>query len=216
MLDRPEDDAWRWGDAPARPAATLVRLSSSRPAAAHGDPVALRAQVCVPAGGLPTGRVLFRAAGRPLGSAVVDASGLAVLEGVLLPPGLHAVTASYAGDDRHAAATSPPLPQAVAAEAEPVVVLVRAPAPEPDGVRLEAELVDPRTGRLAEAASGCVVFTAGRAVLARAELVAGSARALVERLPPGRLRAVFAGDTEHAPASGSYVGPGDRPGRARA
>ena len=190
-----------------RPAPTLVRLSSSRPGAPEGEPLALAAQVrtLVSGGQDPTGVVSFRVGTRLLGTAELDPTGQAVLNGVLLEPGVHAITASYAGDEDHSAATSSPLPQAVTVAAAPVVVLVSAPADGPDGVHLEAELVDPHTGRLAEDATGALVFTAGTTTLACADLVAGHARVVVEHLPPGRLKAAFAGDTEHAPATGSFL-----------
>jgi hypothetical protein len=128
-----------------------------------------------------------------------------VLDGVRLEPGLHAITASYVGDDHHAGATSAPLPQAVTVAAAPVVVLVSPPTDGPEGVELEAEVVDPHTGRRAEDAIGVVVFTAGNSTVATADLVAGHARTVVAHLPPGRLKATFAGDTEHAPATGAFL-----------
>ena len=60
------------------------------------------------------------------------------------------------------------------AAAVPVVVLVCAPAQSPEGILLETELVDPRTGRLAKDATGALVFTAGSAMLACGDLVAGA------------------------------------------
>jgi len=87
--------------------------------------------------------------------------------------------------------------------AAPVVVLVAAPADGPDGVCLEAELVDPHTGRLAEDATGSVVFSAGSTTVASVDLVAGHARTVVNHLPAGRLQVAFAGDPEHAAATGT-------------
>jgi hypothetical protein len=204
----PRDDVQGRVLALRRPAPTLVRLSSSRPGAPEGEPLALAAQVrTLVSGGLaPTGSVTFRIGPRLLGTAVLDAVGQAVLDGVRLEPGVHAITAVYPGDDQHSAATSSPLPQAVTVAASPVVVLVNAPADGPGGVHLEAELVDPHTGRLAEDATGALVFTAGSTLVGRADLVAGHARVVVAHLPPGRLRAAFAGDTEHAPATGDFLG----------
>jgi hypothetical protein len=191
-----------------RPVPTLVRLTSSRAGVPTGEALALEARVRTLAAGpaAPTGTVLFRIGERVLGTAELDGNGRAVLEDVRLPTGLHALTVSYTGDGRHAAATSAPLPQAVTVAATPVVVLVAAPADDPGGVRLEAELVDPHTGRLAEDATGSVVFLAGSTAVASVDLVEGHARAVVKHLPPGRLRVAFAGDTEHAPATGAYLG----------
>lgn len=203
MLDS-GDDAFTRGQVLHRAAPTLVRLNSSRPSAPLGETLLLVAQVRTLNGGgaLPTGAVAFRIGTRLLGSAPLDEAGHAQLDGVQLDPGVHAITASYGGDPDHAAATSSPLPQAVTVPAAPVVVLVSAPVAGVAGVLLEAELVDPRTGRLADDAVGTVVFTAGGASLATAELVAGHARTLVPALPAGRLGAAFAGDPEHASATG--------------
>jgi hypothetical protein len=149
--------------------------------------------------------VIFHVDGHRIGTATLDGAGQAVLDGVHLTVGVHAVVASYAGDDRHAAGTSAPLPQAVAAAAAPVVVLVASPTTTPEGVVVEAELVDPHTGRLAEDAEGELVFTSGSSLVGAVPLHAGQARLVVAALPPGRLRATFGGDREHAPAEGSLV-----------
>ena len=194
-----------WTPVPAA-VPTLVRLSSSHAGVPEGQPLALAAEVVAVAGAAeapPTGSVTFVVAGQLLGAAALDASGQAVLDGVRLPVGVHAVVASYPGDRFHAAASSAPLPQAVTATAAPVVVLVSGPLPTPDGLKLEAEVVDPRTGRLAEDATGPVVFTVGGEPVGQADLVDGRCVLLVAAVPEGRLRASFAGDTEHAPAVGS-------------
>lgn len=200
-----EQDDDLFGDAPAAP--TLVRLTSSQARVPEGASLVLAAHVTTVRGDGPpaTGSVEFRVAGRWIGSASLDSAGQAVLVDVRLQPGVHAVSAAYGGDAHHAAASSSSLPQAVLAAGAPVVVLVAAPATGPDGVRLEAELVDPNSGRLAEDATGTVVFSAGNATVACVDLVSGHARALVTTLPAGRLRATFSGDPEHAPASGLFL-----------
>lgn len=207
MLD-PSDDLEERVLLVHRAAPTLVRLSSSRAGVPEGESVTLAAQVrtLVSGGMTPTGSVTFRDGPRVLGTAALDASGVAMLGGVLLDAGVHAITAAYPGDEQHLAATSSPLPQAVTVSAAPVVLLVCAPADGPDGVHLEAELVDRQTGRPADDATGTVVFTADGTVLARADLIAGRARVVITQLPPGQLDAEFAGDTEHAPATGSFRG----------
>lgn len=183
---------------------TLVDLRSAPARVAEGEQLELSAQVRTvePTGATATGRVVFLSDGRRLGDAALDVSGHAVLSGVLLDPGLHAVTAVYAGDAEHAAAASRALPQAVTASAAAVVVLVPAPRAVTGGTLLEAELVDTRTGRLAEDAEGPLVFHVGTDVVAVAGLRRGHARVVVPALPEGALRVVFDGDTEHAPAVG--------------
>jgi hypothetical protein len=205
QADSGPHDAAAGHSGPAAP--TLVRLTSSGRPVPEGQPLALAAQVRTveDRDSAPTGAVEFRIGGRLLGAAQLDDAGQAVLDGVRLAHGVHAVVASYSGDSSHAAASSSPLPQAVTAAAAPVVLLVAAPVAVADGVQLEAELVDPHTGRLAEDATGRLVFTAGNRTVAAVELVAGHARVVVDRLPRGRLRADFSGDTEHAPANGSFL-----------
>ena len=219
MLARAHDEGGPRGDdvsghaiaqSPPRVAPTLVRLSSSQPGVPEGAPLALAAQV-VTVGAEPdvppaTGNVIFQVDGQRVGHATLDAAGQAVLDGVHLTAGVHAVVASYPGDDEHAAGTSAPLPQAVTAVATPVVVLVASPTRSPGGVVVEAEVVDPRTGRLAEDAEGELVFTSGSAMVGAVPLRSGQAKLVVAALPPGRLRASFAGDREHAAAVGS-LGP---------
>lgn len=202
MLDHGGQAATRGRQDAAVP--TLVRLVSSRPGVPEGESVDLRAEVRAvrPADDLPTGSVTFRVGALLLGDAAVDSGGDALLRGVRLPIGVHPVTASYGGDGRFAGASSAPLPQAVVAPAVPVLVAVAAPARTQDGVRLEAELLDPGTGRLVEAATGVVLFVAAGEQVAQAPVVGGQASAVVARLPEGALRVVFPGDGEHAAASG--------------
>lgn len=202
MLDHGGQAATRGRQVAAVP--TLVRLVSSRPGVPEGETVDLRAEVRAvrPVDHGPTGSVSFRAGALLLGEASVAADGDAVLRGVRLPTGVHAVTATYGGDVRFAAASSAPVPQAVVAPAVPVLVAVAAPQRTSDGVRLEAELLDPGSGRLVEAATGVVLFVAGGEQLAQAPVVGGQASVVVARLPQGALRVVFPGDGEHAAASG--------------
>lgn len=189
-------------------APTLVRLSSSQSGVPEGAALALAAQVVTmgeESVAAPSGHVTFWVDGERMGTAALDASGQAVLDGVHLTVGVHAVVASYPGDERHAAGTSAPLPQAVTAAATPVVVLVASPTRTAEGVVVEAEVVDPHTGRLAEDAEGELVFASGSRLIGAVPLSAGQARLVVAKLPPGRLRAMFAGDREHAAAEGSLL-----------
>ena len=213
VVSRPHDDedvaghVLGWGARRAGAVApTVVRLSSSHPAGVpEGHPLALAAHVVTlgPDVGAPVGEVLFTVDGVAVGEAALDAAGQAVLAGQELDVGVHAVVASYRGDARHAAATSAALPQAVTASAARVVVLVAAPRAAAEGVVLEAELVDPRTGRLAEAATGELRFAAEGRDLATVPLSAGVARAVLARRPPGRVVVSYDGDREHAAAAGA-------------
>lgn len=194
-----------WLQAPDLPVApTLVRLASSSSGAPEGTPLTLTAQVLsLGAADRPaTGQVSFAVDGSPIGARPLDGAGCAVLDGVRLRAGVHAVVAVYAGDAAHAAATSAPLPQAVTAAAAPVVLLVAARTGEHDEVVLEAELVDLGTGRLAEDATGELEFRAGQRRLGSVPLKAGRARLAVPAAP-GKVVVGYAGDREHGPAEGT-------------
>lgn len=186
-------------------APTLVRLTSSRTSVPEGESLVFTAHVrTLPEHAPPpTGSMAFRAGHRMLGTVPLDATGTAVLDGVRLPAGVHAIVATYGGDARHAAASSTAIPQAVTAPLLPVVVAVATPVRRPEGVVLEAELLDAATGRLVDDASGCVLFSLDGVELADVVLRAGQARVVVPDLPPGVLVAAFAGEGEYAAASGT-------------
>ena len=202
MLDRGQEPTA--GGGRQVPAPTLVRLTSSRRGVPEGEPLELLAEVVPsrPAPAAPSGTVAFRAAGRTLGESPLDERGCAVLRGVRLTTGVHALTATYSGDRHHAGGSSAPVPQAVVAPAAAVLVAVAAPTRTTEGVRLEAELLDAGTGRLVEDATGTIVFVAAGRQLGQAPLVHGQASVVVAALPEGSLRVVFPGDREHAAASG--------------
>jgi uncharacterized protein (TIGR03118 family) len=73
--------------------------------AAPGSAVTLSATVSS-SDGLPTGQVGFNDGQTTLGSATLDATGVAVLRTDALTAGTHSLTASYAGDGKFAASTS--------------------------------------------------------------------------------------------------------------
>lgn len=183
---------------------TVVRLETSLPGVPAGEPVAVSAQVSVlgGSGARPTGTVAFSAGSRTLGTAALGADGVAHLGGLVLPAGLHALVATYQGDAEHDGAASVPVPLAVHAPGLAVVVAVAGPRAADDGVVLEAELLEARSGRLAEQAQGEVVFVVAGRELARAAVRGGQARALVAEVPSGPLEAVFGGGPDHAPGRG--------------
>jgi len=187
---------------------TLVRLTSSRQAVPAGEAVVLSATVTVLGreGTVPAGQVAFQSGSRVLGRAQVGRDGVAELPGLLLPAGFHALVATYSGDELHAGAASVPFPQAVLAPGLPVVVAVAAPRVSPEGVMLEAELLDAVSGRLAEDAEGEMVFVSGDREVARTPVRGGQARVLVAELPGGVLEAHFGGSADHAPGHGLREG----------
>lgn len=183
-------------------APTLVQVTVAGPGLPEGAPAAFTARVVTVHrdGPVPTGTVAFRAGHRLLGTAPLDSSGTAVLDGVRLPAGVHAVVATYGGDLAHAAASSAPVPQAVVVAAAPVVVALGVPERGPEGVTLTAEILDAATGRVVEEAEGMVTFALDGGILGSAPLRGGEARLPLGDLPVGRISARFHGDAEHAAA----------------
>lgn len=91
---------------PLQVAALATRLTLAAPAdAAPGSTVTLTATVNS-TGGIPTGQVVFLDGTTGLGSASLDASGVATLRTNTLAAGVHSLTASYAGDGKFDGSTS--------------------------------------------------------------------------------------------------------------
>jgi YVTN family beta-propeller protein len=94
--------------------ATSTSLTSSG-SSVYGQSVTLGADVIAAGGGTLSGNVAFvdTAAGTPLGSSMVNSSGVATLLTSSLTAGTHSITANYAGNGTLAASTSPALSQVV-------------------------------------------------------------------------------------------------------
>jgi hypothetical protein len=94
------------------------------------------------------------------------------------------------------------VPQAVVVPPRPVVVAVQTPERGTGGVVLRAELLDPRSGRLADGATGSLTFSLDDEVLGSAPLRYGEAELHLAGLAEGRVGARFHGDAEHAAGDG--------------
>jgi YVTN family beta-propeller protein len=93
---------------------TSTALTSSGPSV-YGQPVTFSADVIAVGGGTLSGNVAFvdTVTGTPLGSSMVNSSGVATLLTSSLAAGTHSITAKYAGNGTLAASSSPALPQVV-------------------------------------------------------------------------------------------------------
>ncbi|HOC00117.1 MAG TPA: Ig-like domain repeat protein [Verrucomicrobiota bacterium] len=89
-------------------ASTSSRLSSSANPAAPGQPVTFTMEVTAvaPGAGIPTGMVQFMLDGADTGAPASLSAGNATLSLTTISPGLHAVSASYAGDDNFTGSTA--------------------------------------------------------------------------------------------------------------
>ena len=87
--------------------ATTTSLAASPTSGATGQSIALTATVASQAGSnTPTGMVTFLNGGTTIGSAAVNASGVASLSTTSLPAGADSITASYGGDTNDAGSSS--------------------------------------------------------------------------------------------------------------
>jgi hypothetical protein len=146
---------------------STTSLSSSALAVAAGQPVTLTGVVSGGPAGMPTGCVTFADLGGPaLGTAVLQNGRASIV--VTLAPGLHAITASYAGD----MAFLPSLDEVTQRWGPAVdarVVLTASPNPAPTGTQVTlAATVDPAAG--VGLTTGDVTFSDGATVLGTVRL----------------------------------------------
>lgn len=145
-------------------ASTAVSLSSSCNPAAPGDRLTFSAQVTAlpPGGGTPAGTVSFQEGAVTLGTAELDAVGIATWSTAALTAGAHEIAAVYAGNESYLGSISGPLVQtiglratttAIDATSTNVVVTVSSPPAVPTGaVTLTVDGGTPLTAELTPAA----------------------------------------------------------------
>ena len=110
--------------------ATATRLTSSAHPATTGKPVTFTAKVgTIPAGGVPTGSVLFEDGKTILGAGTLNASGVATLTTSALAAHSHNITAVYVGDANDAGSTSPVLTEVVGSTLTVAVAPTATPSP---------------------------------------------------------------------------------------
>ena len=108
-----------WGDISVKTCAptetsTATRIAASANPSAYGLPVTFTATVnTTPAGGTPSGSVLFEDGTSILGAGTLNANGVATLATSALAVGSHKITAIYEGDANDAESTSLPLTESV-------------------------------------------------------------------------------------------------------
>lgn len=95
--------------------ATTTSLTASPTSTSFGQTVTLRANVAVVSGsGTLSGNVIFMSGTTPIGTATVDANGVATLTTSTIPGGVNAITAQYQGNSSFGGSTSPPVSVTVA------------------------------------------------------------------------------------------------------
>ena len=185
-------------------ATTTVTLQSSANPGTYGQVVNLMATV-TSNGGTPTGTVNFTlGSGTAVGSAQLNASGVAVLSSTTLAPGTYAVMANYAGDGKAEPSTSTPLTLTIKQTTALALGTNANPALTLSPVVLTATLTRPS----AVAATGSVAISDGGTVLGTAVLDAtGHASLTLPQMSAGvhTLTASYGGDgADLASSSSAY------------
>ena len=154
-------------------------------------------------GPTPTGTVSFKNGTTPLGTASLNAQGMAFFTTVSLGAGSYPITAAYSGDTASAKSTSAVLNQAVSV-ATTTTQIVSSVNPSAVGESVTFTAIV----RSATAfPTGSVTFTAGSTNLGTATLVSGTAKLAVTSLPAGTntVTATYTGSANVAASSGSIL-----------
>jgi hypothetical protein len=171
---------------------TQVALTANANPAVYGTPLALTATV-TSNGGLATGTVNFTDSGTAIGSAALNASGVATLTTASLAPGSHSIVANYVGDGRASASISTPLALDVRQTTSVALASSANPAQTLSSILLTATVTDSGV----TPATGTVTFTDGTTLLGTAAVSAtGQATLTVPSLAAGNhsIVASYGGD----------------------
>jgi hypothetical protein len=144
-------------------------------------------------GAIATGTVTFTENGASVGSATINAQGMAILTIATLAPGTHTLVANYAGDGRASASASSPVAIVVKQTTSLAIISSANPTLTASPITLTATL----TNAGAAPASGLITFSDGTTQLGTAQLdAAGRASLVLPSLPSGShsISASYAGD----------------------
>jgi CSLREA domain-containing protein len=105
-------------------ATTTTTLAVSTTAATVGESITLTASVATlsPGGGIPVGTVTFRDGSTTIGTARLNATGVATLQISTLSAGTHDLTAIWFGDQNNVGSTSAPVTEIVSADDMSLIV----------------------------------------------------------------------------------------------
>ncbi len=182
--------------------ATSTSLTSSLNPSIYGQRVTWTATVTSSGSITPTGKVTFTW-GNTIGTATLNASGIATLTKSNLNADTFPLTAVYSGDANNLGSTSAVLNQVVK-QTTSSATLTSSPNPSTLGqaVTFTATITSPTV-----TAQGPVTFTAGTKVLGTAQLSSGHAKLTISSLAVGstKITATYYGDSDIAKSSASVT-----------
>jgi hypothetical protein len=182
---------------------TSVALASSLNPSIYGQKVTWTATVTTSGSITPTRKVNFTWDGYSIGTATLNASGVATLTKSNLNVYTYPLTAVYSGDANNAGSTSAILSQVVKGTTS-AATLSSSPNPSTHGqaVTFTATITSPTV-----TPTGPVAFTAGTTVLGTAQLSGGKAKFTTSTLPLGatKVTATYNGDSNIAKSSASVT-----------
>jgi hypothetical protein len=183
--------------------ATSTALVSSLNPSIYGQKVTWTATVTTSGSVTPTGKVNFTWDGYSIGTATLNASGVATLSKSNLNVYTYPLTAVYAGDANNVGSTSAILNQGVK-ETTSAATLSSSVNPSTDGqaVTFTATITSPTV-----TATGPVTFTAGKTVLGTAQLSGHKATFTTSTLAVGSttVTATYSGDSNIGESSASVM-----------
>jgi hypothetical protein len=184
-------------------AATTTSLASSLNPSIYGLAVTWTARVTNTGSVAPTGAVNFTWDGYSIGTATLNASGVAALSKSNLNADSYPLTAVYLGDKNNARSTSTILNQVIT-ETTSAATLTSSPNPSAQGqaVTFTAKITSPTV-----TANGPVTFTARKTVLGTAQLSGGKAKFTTSALALGSttVTATYYGDSNIAKSLASVT-----------
>jgi hypothetical protein len=186
---------------------TTTLASSANPSVAEAG-VTFTATVQGPAGvtSVPSGTVTFSDGAAPLGTSVLNASGVATLTVTRLYAGQHSITASYGGDSANLASQSVLLVQTVA-QATTATSLTTSSATVYAGVSVSFTAAVSRTDAVIP--TGTVTFLNGATAMGTGTLdSAGTATLATSALAAGNhsISAIYSGDTNNLTSTSASLG----------
>jgi hypothetical protein len=181
---------------------TTTSFVSSLNPSIYGQAITWTATVTSSGSITPTGKVTFTW-GNTIGTATLNASGVATLTKSNLNTDAFPLMAVYSGDAANLGSTSAVLNQLVQQTTSAATITSSAnPSVQGQAVTFTATITSPTV-----TAKGPVTFTAGKTVLGTAQLSGGRARLTISSLPVGstKVTATYYGDSNIAKSSASVT-----------